>query len=522
MRAGRRPVRHTSANRQNAKTGVTAATHPIIEVENLSKSFGPVHALRQMQLRGYAGKVHAVMGENGAGKSTLMKLLSGVYRPDTGSIRLNGATMMFGHPRDAQKAGISTIFQEFSLLPNLSVAENLFLGRERENGRRLSGDEIHRRTSAALASLDLPIDPRRRVGALSVGHQQMIEITKGVLADASVFIFDEPTAALATHEVDTLFKLIRRLTQAGKVVFYISHRLSEIFALCDDITIMKDGRFVRCTATGETTVDEVIQGMVGRPIEELFEPRAETLGASLLKAEGLAGERLPSPLSLEIREGEIVGIAGLEGQGQQELMRLIAGFDPTRRGSLRLGGENIEAHSARRRMSAGLGFVPESRKDDGLFLSLDIGANMTTADIARRRLFSWVPDFGVRIGDVMRQLAIKAPDARTPVVDLSGGNQQKVVLGRWLMAGARVLLCEEPTRGVDVGAKREIYRQLRLFAREGRAILVTSRELPELIGLCDRLLVIRDGRIVAEVQAKDATEDALLRAALPAIEGAAA
>lgn len=498
---------------------MTAVSHPLIEVENLSKSFGPVHALRQMQLRGFAGKVHAVMGENGAGKSTLMKLLSGVYRPDTGSIRLNGAAVAFGHPRDAQKAGISTIFQEFSLLPNLSVAENLFLGRERENGRKLGSTEIHRRAAAALASLDLPIDPRRRVGALSVGHQQMVEIAKGVLADASVFIFDEPTAALATHEVDTLFKLIWRLTAAGKVVFYISHRLSEIFALCDDITIMKDGRFVRCVATGETTVDDVIQGMVGRPIEELFEPRAETLGASLLKAEGLAGDGLPSPLFLDIREGEIVGIAGLEGQGQQELMRLVAGFDRTQRGSLTLGGKNIEGHSARRRMATGLGFVPESRKDDGLFLSLDIGANMATADIARRRLFSWLPDFGARVGEVMRQLAVKAPDAKTPVVDLSGGNQQKVVLGRWLLAGARVLLCEEPTRGVDVGAKREIYRQLRQFAGEGRAILVTSRELPELIGLCDRLLVIRDGRIVAEMQARGASEDALLRAALPAMEG---
>jgi len=501
---------------------VIAATEPVIEVENLSKSFGAVHALQQMRLSGFAGKVHAVMGENGAGKSTLMKLLSGVFRPDAGSIRLNGAAVSFDHPREAQQAGISTIFQEFSLLPNLSVAENLFLGREMEEGRRLSNREIARRTAAALAELDLHIDPQRRVGSLSVGHQQMVEIAKGVLADASVFIFDEPTAALATHEVETLFSLIRRLAAEGKVIFYISHRLAEIFTICDDITIMKDGRFVRCVATADTNVDEVIRGMVGRPIEELFEPRAASLGKVLFEARGLAGDAARAPVSLAIREGEIVGIAGLEGQGQQELMRLLAGFDPARSGSLELGGARVESHSARRRMGAGLGFVPESRKDDGLFLSLDIGANMATADIARRGLFSWLPGFRARITDIMGKLAVKAPDSRTLVVELSGGNQQKIVLGRWLLAGARVLLCEEPTRGVDVGAKREIYKQLRGFAGEGRGILVTSRELPELIGLCDRLLVIRGGRLVAEMPAAGASEDALLRAALPVAESEAA
>lgn len=500
---------------------MVAAT-PLIQVEGLSKSFGPVKALRDMQLVGHAGKVHAVMGENGAGKSTLMKLLSGVFRPDAGTIRLRGETVQFNHPSDAHHAGISTIFQEFSLLPNLSVAENLFLGRTGENGRAVGRGEMKARTVAALSALDLRIDPDRRVGALSVGQQQMIEIAKGVLADASVFIFDEPTAALASHEVETLFALIRRLAGEGKVIFYISHRLSEIFAICDDITIMKDGAFVRCVPAAETNVDEVIQGMVGRPIEELFEPRAAQPGSVLLSAKDLRGEASPHPLSLEIREGEIVGIAGLEGQGQQELMRLLAGFDKADGGSLVLGGDAIEGHSARRRMAAGIGFVPESRKDDGLFLSLDIGANMATAAIARRGILSWVPGMRQQVGGIMKDLAVKAPNARTAVVDLSGGNQQKVVLGRWLLAGARILLCEEPTRGVDVGAKREIYRQLRQFAAGGHGILVTSRELPELIGLCDRLLVIRDGRIVAEVPAEGATESELLRAALPAVESQAA
>lgn len=495
---------------------------PLLDVRGLSKSFGAVCALQDMQLAGHEGHIHAVMGENGAGKSTLMKLLSGVHRPDTGTIRLRGRDVAFDQPRDAQKAGISTVFQEFSLLANLSVAENLFLGRERERTHRLSRAEIRRRTARALAALDLQIDPDIRVGALSVGEQQMVEIAKGVLADASVFIFDEPTAALASHEVEILFALIRRLASQGKVIFYISHRLSEVFTLCDDITILKDGRFVTCVDTATTTVDAVIRGMVGRPIEELFEPRIGLFGPVLLRADVLAGDASPHPVSLELREGEIVGIAGLEGQGQQALMRLLAGFEPALEGSLMLGADRIEAASARARMAKGIGFVPESRKDDGLFLSLTISANMASAELARRPLLSWVPHMGARIDAVMRQLGVKAPDSQTRVIDLSGGNQQKVVLGRWLHAGARVLLCEEPTRGVDVGAKREIYRQLRSFAAQGRSILVTSRELPELIGLCDRLLVIRGGRIVAEMAAETATEDALLRAALPSFESDAA
>lgn len=491
---------------------------PLIAVENLSKSFGATRALSGMTLAVTAGTVHAVMGENGAGKSTLMKLLSGVFAPDEGQILLDGHAVSFSRPSDAQKAGISTIFQEFSLLPNLSIAENLFLGREMENGRRLSQAEMHKRTQAALNALDLDVDPAVLVGALGVGQQQMVEIAKGVLADASVFIFDEPTAALATHEVETLFKLIRRLADDGKAVFYISHRLSEIFAICDEITIMKDGQFVRTVPARTTTADEVIEGMVGRPLEELFSPRNATPGAPLLEAENLVGSAFHVPTSIRIHEGEIVGIAGLEGQGQQALMRLLAGFDRAVSGELRLGGKRIDRLHARQRMALGVGFVPESRKDDGLFPSLDILANMETAAVSRRRLLGWVRSSRARVDEVMAHLNVKADSARQNVMSLSGGNQQKVVLGRWFVSGARVLLCEEPTRGVDVGAKREIYFRLREFTNTGNGVLVTSRELPELIGLCDRVLVIRDGGLVADFRAQDATEDALLREALPPME----
>ena len=493
-------------------------TKPLIEVEGLSKRFGSTIALSDMRLVGLAGKVHAVVGENGAGKSTLMKILSGVYRPDAGEIRLDGQPIRLNHPRDAHRAGISTIFQEFSLLPNLSVTENLFLGRERENGRRLSRQEMGARASAALRALGLAIDPDKRVGSLGVGDQQMIEIAKGVMAEARIFIFDEPTAALASHEVETLFALIGRLASEQKTIFYISHRLGEIFSICDDITVMKDGCFVTRHNTAETTTEAVIGGMVGRPLEELFEPRNPAPGAPLLVAERLTGPDVPNPLTLSLHAGEIVGIAGLEGQGQQAIMRLLAGFTPATGGALRLDGRAMQAASARVRMAAGLGFVPESRKDDGLFLSLDIRANVEIAVHAGRSLVAPASNLDGPARDMIHRLAVKAASERTRISDLSGGNQQKVVLGRWLIAGTRVLLCEEPTRGVDIGAKREIYSQLRGFANGGATVLLTSRELPELIGLCDRIVVVREGAIVAEMPAAEATEAALLRAALPDFE----
>lgn len=493
-------------------------TKPLIEVDGLSKRFGSSVALSDMRLVGLAGKVHAVVGENGAGKSTLMKILSGVHKPDAGSIRIGGVPVHFSHPRDAHRAGISTIFQEFSLLPNLSVTENLFLGRERENGRRLPRAELRARARAALSALDLSIDPDRRVGALGVGDQQMIEIAKGVIAEARIFIFDEPTAALASHEVETLFALIRRLASEQKTVFYISHRLSEVFSVCDDITVMKDGCFVTRALTGDTATEAVIAGMVGRPLEELFEPRNPDPGPALLEAEGLTSEEVPTPLTLTLHEGEIVGIAGLEGQGQQAIMRMLAGFTPATGGKLRIAGKAMQSASARARMSAGVGFVPESRKDDGLFLSLDIRANMEIAVHAGRSMAAPAANLDAPARDMMQRLAVKAASERALVSDLSGGNQQKVILGRWLIAGTRLLLCEEPTRGVDVGAKREIYARLRSFANGGAAVLITSRELPELIGLCDRIVIVREGGIVAEVPAAEASEASLLRAALPDFE----
>ncbi|WP_163851858.1 sugar ABC transporter ATP-binding protein [Pseudooceanicola aestuarii] len=485
-------------------------TSPLIKVSGLSKAFGPTQALTDMQLDGRAGEIHAVMGENGAGKSTLMKILSGVHRLDSGDIRLDGKPVSFATPRDAQDAGISTIFQEFSLLPNLSVQENLFLGKR---GLTTSAQRI--RCLEVLTRLKLNVPPERVVDALSVGEQQMVEIAKGVLADARVFIFDEPTAALAAQEVETLFDLIRQLAREGRTVFYVSHRMPEIFTICDRITVMKDGQYVTTFKTRETTHDAVVESMVGRPLEELFAPRATRTGDVLLQADGLRGDDVTTPLSLSLRAGEIVGLSGLEGQGQQDILRLLAGFVPARGGTLRLGAEKVERHDARRRIARGLGFVPENRKDDGLFPSLSILANMETGRAAPRSVGTWFARPRAAVTEVMRRLAVKAEAPEQNVMQLSGGNQQKVVLGRWLVAGTRVLLCEEPTRGVDVGAKREIYLRLRDFAEKGGTVFVSSREMPELIGLCDRILVVREGAISSEMAANDATEATLLAAAIP-------
>ncbi len=493
----------------NAEIG-QGGRDPVISVSGLTKRFGATVALADMRLEGREGEIHALMGENGAGKSTLIKVLAGVHRPDAGTIRLEGRVIAPADPRAARAAGISTIFQEFSLLPNLSIEENFFLG-----ATPVPRGERRARARAALQRLGLDLDPGRAVAGLSVGQQQMLEIGKGLLAEARVFVFDEPTAALAAHEVDVLFDLIRGLAAEGKAVLYVSHRLNEVFALCDTITVMKDGAYVTTLARGETTQDAIIEAMVGRPLADFFPPRGRP-GGPLLVSSGLGGRHLAD---LTLHEGEILGVAGLEGQGQQELMRRLAGFAEAKGGSLTLGGARIEHLGARGRMARGLGFVPEDRKADGLFPSQDVHANLEIAATARRPFLGRARRLSKPVAGTIKRLGVKAASARQGVSDLSGGNQQKVVLGRWLIAGARVLLCEEPTRGVDIGAKRDIYDALRDFAAGGGGVLVTSRELTELIGLCDRIVVIRDGALVHDCPGEGATEDDLLRRALP---GAAA
>ena len=498
----------------------------LVEMHSISKAFGPSRVLRDVSLRLRPGSVHALMGENGAGKSTLMKILAGVHKRDEGLIRKDGHELNLPSPREALSAGISTVFQELSLLPNLTIAENMFLGREplTRTGapdRRLMRAE----TAAALAELDLRLDPDQLVSTLTRAERQFVEIAHGIKADASVLILDEPTAALNAADVEVLNRSIRRLRAEGRAIVYISHRMDEIFDICDEVTVLKDGQYVGTRAIRDITPDQLIAMMVGRELADLFPGRAASFGPPVLEVAGFKATPTARPFDLTLHRGEILGLAGLEGQGQQRIMRSLIGRALAFGGSLRLDGRARafpgRAGGIRVMARQGLAFVPEDRKDEGLMLGLSVAANLAIGLHAERPAMSVARGLKSVVQRMIDTLHIKAASPAIAVGALSGGNQQKVLLGRYLARDIKVLVIEEPTRGVDIGAKSEIYGLLRDFANAGGAVLVTSRETVELIGLCDRLAVVHGNTVVAQMPAGQATERSILAAALTT-EGAAA
>lgn len=498
----------------------------LIEMQSISKAFGPASVLRDVSLRLRPGSVHALMGENGAGKSTLMKILAGVHHSDAGQILKDGKPLHLSSPRAALAAGISTVFQELSLLPNLTIAENMFLGREPVlRGGGLDRRRMRAETAAALAELDLKLDPDQLVSTLTIAERQFVEIVHGIKAEASVLILDEPTAALNAADVEVLNRSIRRLRDAGRAIVYISHRMDEIFAICDEVTVLKDGQHVGTRPIHDITPDGLISMMVGRELADLFPPRAASLGAPVLELSGFRAGPGARPFDLTLHRGEILGLAGLEGQGQQRIMRALIGRFPLASGSFRLNGQTIRFPRAtggiRSMARLGLGFVPEDRKEEGLMLGLSVAANLVIGLHAERPAFAPARSLRAVVQRMTEALRIKTASPSTPVAALSGGNQQKVLLGRYLSRDIKVLVIEEPTRGVDIGAKAEIYTLLREFVQAGGAVLVTSRETVELIGLCDRLAVVHGDTVVAELPAVDATEHSILTAALKT-EGVAA
>ncbi|MFQ3457989.1 sugar ABC transporter ATP-binding protein [Bradyrhizobium sp. UFLA01-814] len=494
---------------------------PLVQMASISKTFGGIAALENVDFQLMPGSVHALMGENGAGKSTLMKILAGVVQPDSGVVRKNGEVVRFSSPREALDAGVSTVFQEHSLLSNLSIAENMYLGKEplTRLGRvdKLLMEQNARDT---LRGLGLELDPATLVGNLSIAERQFVEIARGISARADIVILDEPTAALNAADVDVLNAQILALRKAQKAVVYISHRMEEIFKVCDTITVLKDGRNVDTVAVSAITPKELIAMMVGRELAELFPPRSAQRNSEIVLS--IDGLRLTpgAPLcSIVLHRGEIVALAGLEGQGQRELVRSLVGQYAAHEGRVRVRGTELalplsEDDGIRVLQAFGVSFVPEDRKLEGLFLDLSLAHNLTIG--LHSRHFELKPASAHRdvIANSIKSLSIKAAKLTTPVGTLSGGNQQKVLLGRYLALGADILLIEEPTRGVDVGAKAEIYKLLRHYANEGGAVIVLSRETLELIGLCDRLYVIHDRHVVAEMPAEEATEHAILEAAL--------
>ncbi|MFE2934322.1 sugar ABC transporter ATP-binding protein [Streptomyces sp. NPDC059278] len=495
----------------------------MLTMQGVSKSFLGVRVLDGVGLDLEAGEVHALVGENGAGKSTLMKILAGEHLPDAGTITIDGTDRSFGHPAEAQAAGVGIIHQEFALLPHRTVAENVFLGREPTRYGLVDRRAMERRTAELLAELDeTGITPRTPVHELPVARRQTVEIVKALASDVRILVMDEPTAALADHEVERLGSLVRRLTARGIGILYISHRLREVFDLSRRITVLKDGRRVITLDTRETDADTVVRAMVGRELGAYYPPRAGPGESSeeRLTVRGGGNSRI-SGIELTLRAGEVVGVAGLQGSGRTSLARALFGAAPFTTGTMTVGGEPLRPANPREAVRAGIALVTEDRKREGLALHQSVADNallVTRAVPARGR-----PAARREVTALLERVRLHAHGEDQQVQYLSGGNQQKVVIAKWLAARPRVLLFDEPTRGVDVGAKAAIHTLVRELAREGLAVLIISSELPELIGMSDRILVMSEGRLAGELPA-GATEEAVMRVATgggSATEGAA-
>lgn len=490
-----------------------------LEFTGMTKTYPGVKALSDVSFGVEKGAVHGLMGENGAGKSTLIKILSGDLRANEGRITIDGQDQKYASTGDAFDNGVIVIHQELQLVPELTVAENLMLGRFPATSGIISRRRMIENVAARLAEAGIDVDPRAKVKSLSIGERQMVEIAKAVMLDARVIALDEPTSSLSSHESEVLFAMIDKLRSKGKVILYVSHRMDEIFRLCDSMTVLRDGKVAAHHADMQgLTRDQIVAEMVGREISDIWGYRPRTPGQIRLQVENLSGERLKTPASFEVRAGEILGFFGLIGAGRSELMRLIYGADPRHSGTVALDGALTRASDPHGMIRAGLVLCTEDRKHDGIVQGRSIAENI---NISSRRHST---RFGIlnRAQEIataetyIEKLRVRTPSRHQDIINLSGGNQQKVILGRWLSEqGIRVLIVDEPTRGIDVGAKSEIYDLLYQLATEGMAIVVVSSDLPEVMGICDRLMVMCEGRINAEVARSDFRENQILAAALP-------
>jgi len=498
----------------------------VLLARGISKTFPGVRALDQVDLVVRCGKLNALIGENGAGKSTLMNILAGILAPDEGDILLNGQRVKFRNPREAQDAGVSIIHQELNLVPNLTVAENIFLGREPRT--RLGLIDYRKMFADArrlLAMLDLSIDPRMPLERLRVGTQQIVEIVKALSIDAKVIIMDEPTSAISEKETVALFRLIHRLKARGVGMIYITHKLAELSSIADDVTVLRDGKLISAKPFHEVTHDELVRMMVGRdPLQMVPRTRAPN-GEKVLQVRSVSLQHPQRPrefilrdVSFDVRAGEIVGLFGLMGAGRTELLQTIFGLHPhASSGSVAVAGKQVNLRSPREAIAARLAMAPEDRKLEGLILFMSVVENCSLACLQRITRFGFLQTARERrlVEKIIDRLGVKTPSIHEKVRNLSGGNQQKVVLSKWLATEPKVLLLDEPTRGIDLGAKREIYSLISELAQSGLAIVLVSSEMPEILALADRILVVAEGRIAAEFNRQEATEETMLLAALP-------
>jgi len=498
----------------------------MLRLKQISKSFPGVQALSHVDFEVEAGEIHALVGENGAGKSTLTKIIAGAYQPDAGHIELEGAAARWDSPADAKLRGIHVIYQELILFPELSVAENIFIGNER---RRASGAIDYRRSFAEasdiLRRLGAELDPRQRVGELSVANQQMVEIARALVQNVKLLVLDEPTAVISSREVEQLFKRLRALRAEGVAIVYISHRLDEVFELSDRVTVLKDGALIGTQVTAAVTRDRLISMMVGRDLAHLFPPKRPPNPdrPTVLRANSLTIAGRVADASIELRAGEIVGLAGLVGAGRSELAFGIFGALPIASGTITIGGTEHTSMTPARAIALGVGLVTEDRKAQGLAMLLDVAANVSASSLAEFTSYGLLARRQERAvaRKAIRDYAIACRGPRTDVATMSGGNQQKVIVARWARTCRSVLILDEPTRGVDIGAKQEIYRIMHDLADAGIAILMISSELPEIVGMADRAIVMREGRIVGEVCGDAISEEVILGMATRDVAAAA-
>ncbi|WP_116134119.1 sugar ABC transporter ATP-binding protein [Tropicimonas sp. IMCC34043] len=486
----------------------------LLELEGIAKRFGPVAALQDVSFDLRAGEIHALAGENGAGKSTTMRIVDGIIQPDAGQIRIDGKPVRIRSPLEAQALGIGFVHQEIALCPDVSVAENIFMAATAASRAPLMNFAgMERKARAALAELT-DVDPGAKVGSLSISNQQLVEIAKALALDARILILDEPTSALTEAETRKLFAIVHRLKAKGLGIIHITHRMAEIFDHCDRVTVFRDGRYIDCLQVDGTTPEQVVNRMVGRTISKLYPPKLNrAAGRPLIEVEGLCDTHLLDDISFTLREGEILGIGGLIGAGRSELAKAVCGLGPRRAGRIRLDGQDVSIPDFATALDHGVVYVSEDRKAEGLFLDLSIRSNVSALRLGQVSTRLGLIDRSAEEAQAQRlgkKLRLKAASMANPPSVLSGGNQQKVALARMFSVNPRVVFLDEPTRGVDVGAKSEIHIILRDLARSGVGVIVISSELPELIGLADRILVLHEGRLSGEIGPDRMTEEAII------------
>ena len=485
----------------------------IVEMQEVTKAFPGVLALNKVDFSCLPGEVHAVVGENGAGKSTLMKILAGVYRPDSGNISLKGNKIIFSSPKHAQNCGISIIYQEFNLLPDLTVAENIFLGREPTNrGRLIDSVTLKRRSQELLTDLNANIDIQSKVKDLGVAQRQMVEIAKALSLDADIIMMDEPSAVVSGRELASLFRIIQSLKKSGKTIIYISHRIEEIFQISDRTTVLKDGQLVGTYDTADLDKPQIVKLMVGRSLTETFPAREVVEKKEIMALEDVGREKILQDVSFKVYSGEILGLAGLVGSGRSDIARAIFGACDIDNGRVLLNGSPLKGMTPKSSIANGIGFVTENRAKDGLVYNMSVRKNLTLTILDKIKKWFFVNEAQEKnlCKERVREYDIVTTGIEQEIQYLSGGNQQKVILAKWININPSMLILDEPTRGIDVGAKAEIYRLMRLLAKRGTAIIMISSELPEVIGMSDRILVIHDGRVMGELAPSEATEERIL------------